>query len=154
MQFLATQMYQNNSPKHASIDRVSAGNTVFRRMATMFCNALIPAALTFASMGVVAHSQTANSPQDGSVLPIPLEPFQGIIEKTFEGSQQDYPQPLEAPEGAPNIVLILIDDLGFGQPGTFGGPVPTPAMDALAEEGLRFTRITLPLFVLPRGQPY
>ncbi|MGJ8584661.1 MAG: arylsulfatase [Marinosulfonomonas sp.] len=51
------------------------------------------------------------------------------------------PQPISAPEGAPNIVLILIDDLGFGQPGTFGGPVPTPEMDALAQDGLRFTRM-------------
>ena len=44
-----------------------------------------------------------------------------------------------APEDAPNVVIILIDDIGFGGPSTFGGPIQTPALDALAEEGLRFT---------------
>ena len=78
--------------------------------------------------------------RDGTVLPLPPAPFKGVITETFEGSTQDYPQPVTPPEGAPNVLVVLIDDLGFRQPGTFGGPVPTPAMDALAEEGLRFTR--------------
>ncbi len=43
-----------------------------------------------------------------------------------------------APEGAPNVVIILIDDVGFGAPGTFGGPVPMPTLDALAQAGLRY----------------
>ncbi|MGI3129860.1 arylsulfatase [Halopseudomonas pachastrellae] len=77
---------------------------------------------------------------DGSVLPLPAEPFSGVIKETFEGSKQDYPQPVKPPEDAPNVVLILLDDLGFGQPGTFGGPVPTPSMDELANQGLRYTR--------------
>ncbi|NVK41930.1 MAG: arylsulfatase [Oceanospirillaceae bacterium] len=81
-----------------------------------------------------------DTPRDGSVLPLPPAPFNGVITETFEGSKQDYPQPVAPPSGAPNVVLILIDDLGFGQPGTFGGPVPTPTMDALANEGLRYTR--------------
>jgi len=86
-------------------------------------------------------AQQANPPLDGSVLPIPQAPFAGKIERTFDGSEQAYPEPITAPDGAPNVVLILIDDLGFGQPGTFGGPVPTPAMDALAKEGLKYTRM-------------
>ncbi|RGP54431.1 arylsulfatase [Pseudomonas abyssi] len=77
---------------------------------------------------------------DGSVLPLPAEPFSGVIGETFEDSKQDYPQPVKPPEGAPNVVLILLDDLGFGQPGTFGGPIPTPSMDELASQGLRYTR--------------
>ncbi|MFV0358369.1 arylsulfatase [Tropicimonas sp.] len=75
------------------------------------------------------------------MLPLPPAEFKGTIGKTFEDSRQDYPQPVAPPAGAPNVVVILIDDLGFGQPGTFGGPVPTPAMDRLAEEGLRYTRM-------------
>ena len=102
---------------------------------------LLVAGLTSAIMCGMVSAQGVNPPMDGSVLPIPQAPFEGVIERTFEGSQQDYPQPLSAPETAPNIVLILIDDLGFGQPGTFGGPVPTPALDALADVGLRFTRM-------------
>lgn len=100
-------------------------------------------ALVLASAAICgsATAQQANPPLDGTVLPIPRAPFEGKIERTFEGSEQAYPEPIAAPEGAPNVVLILIDDLGFGQPGTFGGPVPTPTMDALAKEGLKFTRM-------------
>lgn len=96
------------------------------------------AVLLFITSASTAGAQDA--PRDGSVLPLPPAPFEGVITETFEGSTQDYPQPVTPPEGAPNVVVVLIDDLGFGQPGTFGGPVPTQAMDALAEDGLRFTR--------------
>ena len=47
---------------------------------------------------------------------------------------------LKAPEGAPNVLLILLDDVGFGQFSTFGGGVPSPTMDRLAKEGLRYNR--------------
>ncbi|MCB1499524.1 MAG: arylsulfatase [Bauldia sp.] len=106
----------------------------------MFLRSAI-AALTLAALCGAAASQDVTPPMDGSVLPIPQASFGGVVKPTYVGSQPDYPQPVQAPEGAPNIVLILIDDLGFGQPGTFGGPVPTPALDALAEEGLRYTRM-------------
>ena len=49
------------------------------------------------------------------------------------------PFQVRAPEGAPNVVIVLIDDIGFGGPSTFGGPLQTPALDQLAEDGLRFT---------------
>ncbi len=42
------------------------------------------------------------------------------------------------PKGAPNVVIVLIDDIGFGGPSTFGGPIRTPTMDQLAQGGLRF----------------
>jgi arylsulfatase A-like enzyme len=75
-----------------------------------------------------------------SQLPIPAAPFQGKIGKSFEDSKQDYPQPVTPPKDAPNVVLILIDDLGFGHPSTFGGPIPTPALDQLARQGVRYNR--------------
>jgi len=67
---------------------------------------------------------------------------------TFDGFQgytvpDSTPSPLRlasAPAGAPNIVLILLDDVGFGTCGTFGGPVPTPALDRVAAHGLRFNQ--------------
>ena len=74
------------------------------------------------------------------VLPRPDQPFKGKIGKTFADSQQDFPQPISAPKDAPNVVLILLDDIGFGQPGTFGGPIPTPNLDKLASQGLRYNR--------------
>ena len=63
------------------------------------------------------------------------EPFKGTIGKTFKESKQDFPQPIKAPKGAPNVLVILLDDVGFGQPGTFGGPIPTPKLDELAGKG-------------------
>jgi arylsulfatase A-like enzyme len=67
-------------------------------------------------------------------------PFAGKIGKTYKESEAAWPVPAKAPAGAPNIVIILLDDVGFGQVGTFGGPVPTPALDKLAAGGLRYNR--------------
>lgn len=77
---------------------------------------------------------------DRSELPLADPEFGGKIGKTFVDSKQDYPQPVKASSGAPNVVVILLDDLGFGQAGTFGGPVPTPNLDKLARQGLRYNR--------------
>jgi len=84
-------------------------------------------------------SNEQNSDSKNS-LPHDDPEFHGKIGKTFEDSEPDFPQPLKAPEGAPNVLLILLDDVGFGQPGTFGGPVPTPEIDKLAANGLRYNR--------------
>jgi arylsulfatase A-like enzyme len=46
---------------------------------------------------------------------------------------------VKAPENAPNVVIVLIDDIGFGGPATFGGPIQTPTLDRLAAAGLRYT---------------
>src|SRR5262245_1146813 len=76
-----------------------------------------------------------------SVLPRPDFHFPGTIGRTYADSDPArFPQPVQAPKGAPNIVLILIDDVGFGQFSTFGGGVPSSTMDRLAAEGLRFNR--------------
>lgn len=74
-------------------------------------------------------------------LPRPDFHFTGQIGRTYKDSDPaQFPQPVAAPKGAPNIVLILLDDVGFGQFSTFGGGVPSPTMDRLAQEGLRFNR--------------
>ena len=79
---------------------------------------------------------------DRSRLPIRRETFDGIIGRTLDGSQPDWnlighPTP---PEGAPNVLLVLIDDAGFGNPSTFGGPIHTPNYTRVAEGGLRYNR--------------
>ena len=79
---------------------------------------------------------------DRTVLPIPDPNFGGTIGRTLDASVADWtinmtPSP---PEGAPNVLLVLIDDAGFGNPSTFGGPVSTPAMTRVAEQGLRYNR--------------
>ncbi|MBX3417231.1 MAG: sulfatase-like hydrolase/transferase [Pirellulaceae bacterium] len=85
-------------------------------------------------------SKPGQAAADGLRLPKPDQAFQGKIGKTFNDSQQDFPQPLQAPPGAPNVVVILLDEVGFGHPSTFGGPIPTPKLDQLARQGLRYTR--------------
>ncbi|HEY4212370.1 MAG TPA: arylsulfatase [Steroidobacteraceae bacterium] len=77
---------------------------------------------------------------DRTQLPIPDPPFGGTIAKTYEESKQEWPELPKAPDGAPNVVIILLDDVGFGQVSTFGGPVPTPNIDKLAANGLRYNR--------------
>lgn len=57
-----------------------------------------------------------------------------------ESSPPSWPQEVRPPAGAPNILVIITDDVGFGASSTFGGPVPTPAFDALAKRGLRYNR--------------
>src|ERR1035438_5550703 len=74
------------------------------------------------------------------VLPRPEPPFKGHIGRTVQESTKDFPQEVKAPKGAPNILLILTDDVGFGASSTFGGPIPTPTFDRLAKEGLRYTQ--------------
>jgi arylsulfatase len=71
-------------------------------------------------------------------LPIPDPPFKGKIGKTYKESKAAWPKLPTAPDGAPNVVIILLDDVGFGQTSTFGGPVPTPELDKLAAQGLRY----------------
>ena len=80
----------------------------------------------------------AAGPPQGSVLPYPDPEFKGVIGRTTEDSKPDFPQPVSAPEGAPNVLLILTDDVGFGASSAFGGPVPTPTLEALAAKGLKY----------------
>jgi arylsulfatase len=74
------------------------------------------------------------------VLPQPTAPFKGHIGPTVQDSTRDFPPEIKAPKGAPNILLILTDDVGFGASSTFGGPIPTPTMDQVAKNGLRYTQ--------------
>jgi arylsulfatase A-like enzyme len=84
---------------------------------------------------------TAPAGATPSVLPRPDFHFLGGVGRTYlDSDPPQFPQPVQAPKGAPNVVLILIDDAGFGQFSAFGGAVPSPTMEALAADGLRFNR--------------
>src|SRR5262249_26562115 len=97
------------------------------------CTSLI-AALAVAA---TALPRTAAS-QDTNVLPRPEPPFRGKIERTLQGSVPDFPKGVEAPAGAPNVLLILTDDVGFGATSVFGGPIQTPNFQRIADRGLRY----------------
>ena len=76
---------------------------------------------------------------DGRNLPGPPQPFHGQIELNADQSKPYWPARVVPPKGAPNILLIMTDDVGFAAPSTFGGVIPTPALDRVAKMGLRFT---------------
>lgn len=69
----------------------------------------------------------------------PVEPFKGKIGKTLQETQQDWPKRVKAPAGAPNVIWILLDDVGFGASSAFGGLIETPNIEALANNGIRYT---------------
>ena len=88
---------------------------------------------------IVLLTSSMGSAQE--VLPKPEEGFKDAkIGRTYKDSTPGTIALTKAPEGAPNVLIILIDDAGFGQWGTFGGQVPTPNLDRLAKMGLRYTR--------------
>ena len=84
-------------------------------------------------------ASNATTTIDGHVLPPPPPKFGGDIELNAAQSKPYWPMRVVPPKGAPNILLIMTDDVGFAAPSTFGGVIPTPALDRIANEGLRYT---------------
>jgi arylsulfatase len=85
-----------------------------------------------------APAQAAVQPDPSVVLPKPPAPFAGKIGRTAAESVPSWPKPVTAPAHAPNVLLILTDDVGFAASSTFGGPIPTPNLDRLAARGLKY----------------
>jgi len=88
--------------------------------------ALTSTLLLASSADMALHAQSA-------------QPYQGVVGRTLAESKEWWPEPTKAPAGAPNVVWILLDDVGFGAPEAFGGLIQTPTLDALANNGLRYT---------------
>ncbi len=86
-------------------------------------------------------SPAATRAIDGLQLPAPGVPFGGTIKPNALESTPFWQPRIAPPEGAPNVLLIITDDVGFGAPSTFGGVIPTPALDRIAEMGLRYTNM-------------
>jgi arylsulfatase len=84
-------------------------------------------------------SPTATLNIPGDQLPPPPQPFGGTIELNAAQSQPYWPMRVVPPKGVPNILLIMTDDVGFAAPSTFGGVIPTPTLDRVAANGLRYT---------------
>lgn len=86
----------------------------------------------------MTHDPSEPAPSAEDILPPPAPPFRGHIEETYKGSKPEWPEPVRARPGAPNVLVILLDDLGFGQSSAFGGPVNMPNVERLANAGLRY----------------
>ncbi len=88
----------------------------------------------------VPGSPSATTTIDGNYLPPPLPKFGGQIGLDAAQSKPYWPPAVVPPKGAPNVLLIMTDDAGYGVSGTFGGVIPTPALDRIANMGLRYTQ--------------
>jgi arylsulfatase len=86
-------------------------------------------------------SPGATTTISGKQLPPPDPKFGGVIKQDALSSKYWWAPRVVPPRGAPNVLLIITDDAGFGVPSTFGGVIPTPTMDRLAKEGLRYNRV-------------
>jgi Sulfatase len=85
------------------------------------------------------RSPSATTTIEGNQLPPPPQKFEGKIERNAAGSTPYWPARVVPPKGAPNVLLIMTDDTGFGVSSTFGGVIPTPNLDRVAANGLRYT---------------
>ena len=115
-------------------------------MKTSRCILVVASLLTLSCVSVSAQQVTGvpGSPEatttiTGKQLPPPDPAFGGVIKEKASESKPWWPPRVVPPKGAPNVLLIMTDDQGFGAPGTFGGVIPTPAMDRIAAQGMRFT---------------
>jgi arylsulfatase A-like enzyme len=115
------------------------------RMATVLASGILLG--TSLSFGAIAQTinGTPGSPSatitiDGKQLPPPPTKFGGVIKESAKDSKPWWPPRVVPPKGAPNVLLIMTDDQGYGVNGTFGGVIPTPALDRIAQAGLRYTQ--------------
>jgi len=114
----------------------------------IFLSAILAAVVMAVAPSVRAQIQTTGTPGspgatttvDGRYLPPPPQPFKGEINPNAADSKPYWPALVVPPKGAPNVLLIMTDDVGFSAPSTFGGLIPTPALDRVAKLGLRYTR--------------
>jgi arylsulfatase A-like enzyme len=112
---------------------------------------LLAALLLMPLAALAAHSQqitgvpgspSATTSIPGNELPPPPQKFEGKIERNAAQSTPYWPMRVVPPKGAPNVLLIMTDDTGFGVTSTFGGLVPTPNLDRIANNGLRYTNFS------------
>src|SRR5438067_8428985 len=85
-------------------------------------------------------SPGATTTISGKQLPPPDPKFGGVIKDNALQSKAWWAPRIVPPKGAPNVLLIMTDDSGFGAPSTYGGVIPTPAMDRIAKVGLKYTQ--------------
>ena len=81
--------------------------------------------------------------QEGNQIPYPLEKWKGVQGKTLAESKPYFVGPPKAPKDAPNVLVIMLDDAGYSNAGSYGGAIKTPTFDRLGDEGVRYTHMTV-----------
>src|SRR5271157_1518122 len=114
----------------------------------------LPAALPVNAQEIngTPGSPGATTTIDGTQLPPPDPKFGGVIKENAVQSKPWWAPRVVPPKQAPNILLIMTDDVGFGAPSTFGGVIPTPALDRIAKNGLRYISSTPLRSARPRAR--
>jgi len=112
----------------------------FTHFGIMFVCALAVTPLSAQQVTGQPGSPSATTTIDGKQLPPPPPKFGGVIKEDAKDSKPYWPATVVPPKGAPNVLLIMTDDQGYGVSGTFGGVIPTPGMDRIAKAGLRYTQ--------------
>ena len=108
--------------------------------------------LAAAYVGHKAEAQnSAAASVDRTVLPIPEPQYPPITELDARNAKAPPRFEVKAPKDAPNVVIILLDNFGFGDASTFGGPIQMPTLDRLAKTGLRYNNFKVPPFVFPQS---
>jgi arylsulfatase A-like enzyme len=114
--------------------------------AAVFCGEALLFVVALGSVPVAAQqvtgvpgSPSATMTLDGKQLPPAPPKFGGVIKESYKESKPWWPPRVVPPKGAPNVLLIMTDDQGYGVSSTFGGVIPTPALERVAKAGLRYT---------------
>jgi arylsulfatase len=123
------------SAAKAALLTAFGGSGLFKGSKAQAASAAPPTSPMTGAVGTITGTRTI----PGNVLPAPDLPFGGTINLSVSQSKTWWQPRIVPPKGAPNILLILLDDCGYGAPSTFGGVIPTPALDKLAANGLRYT---------------
>ena len=109
-------------------------------MKTRLLLTFVAAGLTVVALAAQAQAQQDKGKLDRTILPIVEPEYEPITELDARKATAPPAFKVEAPAGAPNVVIVLIDDIGFGATETFGGAIKTPTLDRLAKNGLRFNQ--------------
>jgi Sulfatase len=104
------------------------------------------------SDAAAANRRDTSSVSD--ILPLATPRFRGRVGNTYVDSEAEVIALPTAPAGAPNVLLVLLDDVGFGQTSTFGGPANTPTLQRLADQGLRYNRFHTTALADARGAAF
>ena len=143
------------SPSAESPSNMPRKSEGLKRRDVLLSGSSLLAASAFAANGLTTPAQAepkaalptpsgvAQSEIDRTVLPIPEPTHKPITELDARRAKAPPRFEVKAPQGAPNVVIVLLDDMGFGNPSTFGGPIAMPTLDQLANEGLRYNNFNV-----------
>ena len=145
---------REKSPSDDSCSDMPRKNGGLKRRDVLLSGGSLLAASALAGNGLTpAQAQPSTAPpapsgvtQSGinrTVLPITEPSYQPAAELDARNAKAPPRFEVKAPQGAPNVVIVLLDDMGFGNPSTFGGPIAMPTLDKLASEGLRYNNFNV-----------